>query len=225
MVGAGDCYQPILLLKEEDYVIAVDGGYDTLKKHGIKPDVVIGDFDSVESAVPEENIIRLKPEKDDTDMLYSVDYGAKLGYTIFYIYGGTGGGRISHTIANLQLLAHNPSLRCFLFDREEVVFLLENGRVDFTDKCRGYLSVLSVSDESRGVWEQGLKYELQNDTLSNRYPLGVSNEFIGKESWISVEQGILVICMEIHNLAEIVSFHTKMFHTSETVRTHGLSVN
>lgn len=203
VVGAGDCYQPILLPKHEDYVIAVDGGYDTLKKQGIKPDVVIGDFDSVESDIKEKNVIRLKPEKDDTDMLYSVDYGAKLGYKTFYIYGGTGGNRISHTIANLQLLAYNPSLRCFLFDREEVTFLLTNGRVDFSDKCRGYLSVFSISDESRGVWEQGLKYELQKERLKNNYPLGVSNEFIGGESWVSVEDGMLMISMEKDNLSHI----------------------
>lgn len=203
MVGAGDCYQPILLPTDKDYVIAVDGGYDTLRIQGIKPDVIIGDFDSVQSVVTEQNVIQLKPEKDDTDMLYSVNYGAKLGYTTFYIYGGTGGKRISHTIANIQVLAHNPSLRCFLFDSEEVTFLLANEKVSFLEECEGYLSVLSLSDESIGVWEKGLKYELENAILTNNYPLGVSNEFIGKSSLISVRDGKLLISMENKNLTKI----------------------
>lgn len=203
MVGAGDCYQPILLPTDKDFVIAVDGGYDTLRTQGIKPDVIIGDFDSVQSAVTEQNVIQLKPEKDDTDMLYSVNYGAKLGYTTFYIYGGTGGSRISHTIANIQVLAHNPSLRCFLFDREEVTFLLTNGKVFFSEECEGYVSVLSFSEKSIGVWEKGLKYELEDATLINNYPLGVSNEFIGKNSLISVKDGKLLISMENKNLAKI----------------------
>lgn len=203
MVGAGDCYQPILLPTERDYVIAVDGGYDTLQRQGIKPDVIIGDLDSIQSLVTEKNVIKLKPEKDDTDMLYSVNYGAKLGYTAFYLYGGTGGTRISHTIANLQLLAHNPSLHCFLFDRNEVTFLLADGQVSFREKCTGYLSVMSVSDESTGVWEKGLKYELENATLTNNYPLGVSNEFTGEESWISVEKGMLLISIEKENLSNL----------------------
>lgn len=203
VVGAGDCYQPILLPTERDYVIAVDGGYDTLRTQGIKPDIMIGDFDSVQSLVTEKNIIKLKPEKDDTDMFYSVDYGAKLGYTTFYLYGGTGGKRISHTIANLQLLAHNPSLHCFLFDRDEVTFVLANGQVSFGEGCTGYLSVLSVSDVSNGVWEKGLKYELENATLTNCYPLGVSNEFTGKESFISVEKGLLLISTEKENVSKI----------------------
>lgn len=202
MVGAGDCYQPILLPTDKDYVIAVDGGYDTLRTQGIKPDVIIGDFDSVQSVVTEQNVIQLKPEKDDTDMLYSVNYGAKLGYTTFYIYGGTGGNRISHTIANIQLLAHNPSLRCFLFDREEVTFLLANERVSFLEECEGYVSVISFSDESIGVWEKGLKYELENATLTNNYPLGVSNEFVGKRSFISVKDGKLLISIENRNLGK-----------------------
>lgn len=203
MVGAGDCYQPILLPTDKDLVIAVDGGYDTLRTQGIKPDVVIGDLDSVQSVVTEKNIIQLKSEKDDTDMLYSVNYGAKLGYTTFYIYGGTGGSRISHTIANIQVLAHNPSLRCFLFDREEVTFLLTNGKVFFSEECEGYVSVLSFSEKSIGVWEKGLKYELEDAILTNNYPLGVSNEFTGKNSLISVKDGKLLISMENKNLAQI----------------------
>lgn len=214
MVGAGDCYQPSILPTDTDYVIGVDGGYDTLRKQGIKPDAVIGDFDSVQSVINESNVVRLKPEKDDTDMLYSVNYGAEQGYTIFYIYGGTGGNRISHTIANLQLLAYNPSLHCFLFDRDEVTFLLSNGRVSFDKECSGYLSVLSVSDKCTGVWEQGLKYELENASLTNRYPLGVSNEFIGENSFISVEEGMLLISIEKNNLSKIIynsSEHTQGF--------------
>ncbi|MBD5087245.1 MAG: thiamine diphosphokinase [Clostridiales bacterium] len=204
VVGAGDCYQPILLPTDKDYVIAVDGGYDTLQSQGIKPDVIIGDFDSVQSVITEEKVIKLKPEKDDTDMLYSVNYGAKLGYTTFYLYGGTGGNRISHTIANLQLLSHNPFLHCFLFDRDEVTFLLANGQVTFMEECKGYLSVLSVSDESTGVWEKGLKYELENATLTNNYPLGVSNEFIGKKSFVSIKKGMLLISIEKENLSKII---------------------
>lgn len=204
MVGAGDCYQPILLPTDKDYIIAVDGGYDTLRIQGIKPDVIIGDFDSVQSMVTEQNVIQLKPEKDDTDMLYSVNYGAKLGYTTFYIYGGTGGNRISHTMANIQLLAHNPSLRCFLFDREEVTFLLANEKVSFLEECEGYLSVLSLSDKSIGVWEKGLKYELEDATLTNNYPLGVSNEFVGKRSFISIKDGKLLISIEKRNLNKII---------------------
>lgn len=203
MVGAGDCYQPILLPTDKDFVIAVDGGYDTLRTQGIKPDVIIGDFDSVQSAVTEQNVIQLKPEKDDTDMLYSVNYGAKLGYTTFYIYGGTGGSRISHTISNIQLLAYNPSIQCFLFDREEVTFLLTNGKVFFSEECEGYVSVLSFSEKSIGVWEKGLKYELEDAILTNNYPLGVSNEFTGKNSLISVKDGKLLISMENKNLAQI----------------------
>lgn len=200
VVGAGDCEASIVGPQKEDYVIAVDGGFATLQKMGIQPDVVIGDFDSLGYEPEEKNIIKLKPEKDDTDLLYSVAFGEKKGYKRFYIYGGCGGSRISHTIANLQLLSHFSGLACYLFDKEEVTFLLSNGKVEFAEECQGYLSVFSVSDVSEGVWEQGLKYELENARLTRNYPIGVSNEFLRKKSFVSVEKGELLITTKIENL-------------------------
>ena len=91
LVGAGDFYGQITA-ENEDIIIAADGGYDNLVRRGITPDILIGDFDSVKSEIPEGlRSIRYPKEKDETDMFLSYEAGVKLGYSEFVMLGATGG--------------------------------------------------------------------------------------------------------------------------------------
>lgn len=194
IVGAGENYGVHFFPRADDFVIAADAGFQVLEQYGINMDLVIGDFDSL-SYIPEHEKVRvLKREKDDTDMRAAVLEGMKAGYETFHIYGGTG-GRIEHTIANIQLLAELSSggRRGFLFGKDYIITALTNGTFVFPDKVFGYVSVFAHSDRAEGVWLKGLKYELQDAVLTNSYPLGVSNELIGKESSVSVRNGTLLI--------------------------------
>ena len=87
----------------EDYVIAADRGYDSLMAYGVVPDLAVGDFDSLGYQPDHPNVIQLPVEKDDTDMVYALRKGLELGYRRFVLLGGVG-GRLEHTLANLQLL-------------------------------------------------------------------------------------------------------------------------
>ena len=200
VIGAGEWYNTPINKREQDFLIAVDGGYDVVKRLNIIPDVVIGDFDSVSQVPDEENCIRLNPIKDETDMLYSIQYAKEKGYRNICIFGGTGGSRISHTISNIQTLQYFDDLHCFLFDKEEVLFLVKDVSVRFDKECGGYLSVFSLTDKSLGVEEKGLKYEITDAELTSSFPIGVSNEFLGKESCVSVKKGTLLLVMEHKNL-------------------------
>ena len=86
-----------------DYVIAADRGYDSLMAYGVTPDLVVGDFDSLGYAPKHPNVTQLPAEKDDTDMVYALRKGLELGYRRFVLLGGVG-GRLEHTLGNLQLL-------------------------------------------------------------------------------------------------------------------------
>lgn len=59
------------------------------------------------------------------------------------------------------------------------------------------VSVFCHSDRAEGVTIQGLKYTLQDAELTNGFPLGVSNEFIGERAEISVKKGILLVTVEV----------------------------
>ena len=195
IAGAGDCSRLFLNLKNEDFVIAVDGGYEYLK--GNRIDLVVGDFDSL-SYVPEHpNVITLKPEKDDTDMLVALKEGLKRGYETFYIYGGCG-GRIDHTYANIQSLAYlaDHHARGYLFHENQVITMIQNDSITFHSDRKGYVSVFSYGEKAEGVIIQGLKYPLENAVLCDNVPLGVSNEFTGKTAEISVQKGRLLVIYE-----------------------------
>ena len=196
IVGAGENYGIHFSPRADDFVIAADAGFQVLEQNGITMDLVIGDFDSLPFVPKHPEVIPLKKEKDDTDMRAAVLEGMKAGYETFHIYGGTG-GRIEHTIANMQLLAELSSggKRGFLFGRDYIITALTNGTFVFPDHISGYVSVFAHSDRAEGVWLEGLKYELQDAVLTNSYPLGVSNELIGKEASISVKNGTLLIVL------------------------------
>lgn len=192
IVGAGDCTRLLLQPKEEDIVIAVDGGYDYLKNQRI--DLVIGDFDSLPYLPEHPNVIRLQPEKNDTDMLAAIKEGMKCGYQTFHIYGGMG-GRISHTCANIQCLSFlaQRGAKGYLHSDTETLTIIQKDKISFSEKASGYVSVFAYSGTAFGVTEKGLKYRLDKAALTDSFPIGVSNEFIGQPSEIIVEEGQLLI--------------------------------
>lgn len=205
IVGAGEFEQIYETIKENDYVIAADGGYVYLQHLGIIPNLVIGDMDSITDKewnrkVQEYNIksIHLPVMKDDTDMLAAIKEGIALGYTDFSIYGGLG-GRIDHTIANIQCLAYlqKRGARGIIYGRKDCIELISNEKKIYTKDCQGTISVFAFGATAFGVTEKGLMYELENAELRADIPIGVSNKFIGKESMIEVREGMLLIYRQI----------------------------
>ena len=181
---------------ENDVIIAADKGLETLKELNIMPDYIIGDFDSLGYIPDGNNIIKHPKIKDDTDTMLCIKTALNMGYNFFEIYGCIG-GRLDHTIANIQsasFIAENNGVAVF-FDTESETALtvIKNNSIDFSSDCKGNISVFSVCDKSVGVNEKGLLYELSDAVLTSDFPLGVSNEFIGKSSSISVEKGKISI--------------------------------
>lgn len=197
--GAGNEFPDKIDLPDCDRVIvAADGGMKKLEKLGIVPDRAVGDLDSLESA-PDTGSFKLLPHiKDTTDMYEAVRIGLSLGCTDFLIYGGTG-GRLDHTLANIQLAAELSAKnnRVNIFGDRYVLTAVTNGKIGLPAKEKGYVSVFAHSDICTGVTIKGLFYEIEDAELKNTFALGVSNEFIGKKPEISVRNGTLCIYFEI----------------------------
>lgn len=203
IVAAGDMTVSEIPVSRGDLLIAVDGGLDYCGVLGLEPELVVGDFDSAgpeelsriagwEAKAP-ERVIRLKPEKDDTDTLAAIRLALKRGYTSFMIYGATG-GELEHTIANIQcllFLKHHGAVG-HLIDGTGMIFVMEDEEVCFQASMEGYLSLFSLGGEALGVDIRGMKYELDNARIANDFPVGISNEFVGKEASVCVKSGQLL---------------------------------
>lgn len=200
IVGAGTIYQGDLPFEkqENDLLIAADGGYEYLVKAGMSPDLLIGDFDSMEKPKVSCETITLPVEKDDTDIVFAVKEGFRRGYTRFVIFGGLGGKRLSHTIANMQLLEYvalqGGTAR--LIGGTFSLFLLTQGQShSFEQEIGKELSVFSITPAA-SVTLQGVKYPVTKATLERCFPLGVSNRILEPTATVMVRSGTILVVIE-----------------------------
>lgn len=204
IVGAGELKSRTIEVRKEDFVIAADAGFSHCRRMGLSPDLIVGDFDSLpkeEQAQLErirkeepQRLLTLPSEKDDTDMLAAIREGLAKGCREFFLYGGLG-GRLGHTIANIQCLnfLKERGAAGYLADEDMLVFLARNETIRLPERESGWLSLFSMGERAQGVTLKGLKYELTDALITNSFPVGVSNEFIGKEAEITVRDGTLLI--------------------------------
>lgn len=195
VIGAGDVCKTDITANEDDFIICADGGYeyrDMLKREA---DMVVGDFDSLGRIPETDKRIVLPCEKDDTDMAVAVQEGFKRGYRDFVLFGALGGERIDHSIGNIQLLHYIAShgARGTIYHENRILTAFSDGEISFPDTCKGYISVFSLCDESKGVTIKNLKYTTDNISMYSNLTRGLSNEFIGQRASISVKDGILLV--------------------------------
>ena len=204
LVCAGDLTVGSIPISEGDFVIAVDGGLMYCESLGVEPDLIVGDFDSItesftgalneiETKFPEK-VVRLNPMKDDTDTMAALKIGIEKGFETFYMYG-CGGGRLEHTIANIQSLIYlkDRDLKGYIMEGEGMTFVMRDESVSFKETMEGYVSLFALDPVIKGVTEKGLKYTLEKAELTYGFPLGVSNEFTGVQSEISVDSGTALV--------------------------------
>lgn len=227
--AAGEYYDERPSVPAGALVIAADGGLDHTRALGITPDVIVGDFDSVEGGLREvtgtpdsstcasgttARTIALPPLKDDPDLLSALKIGWSASRRIFHIWGGLG-GRVDHTISNIQLMAllakHGGT--GYLHGDGTVVTSICDGRLSFpahrVRESGRMVSVFSHSDVSRDVNEIGFKYELRHGDLANTVVQGVSNEFRdGVPASIAVQRGTLIVTFP----AEVPTPGVSRFH-------------
>lgn len=178
----------------EGMVIACDRGYAHAQWLGVTPDLVIGDFDSYGGVIaPNVPVITLPTHKDDTDTGYALRYAVEHGYARIHILFALG-DRIDHSLANIQSAtkAAKQGVAVTLYGQDTRLHVLSNGAITQNVRAGQALSVLSLSDICRGVSISGAEYQLQNATLTNDYPLGVSNQAEGQVR-IAVSEGVLLV--------------------------------
>ena len=190
-------------LRDDDFFIFCDAGLSHAGGLGVKPDVVVGDFDSCEPGDLEwwkerSEIIQLPREKDDTDTLFAVKLAIERGYCDFILLGAMG-GRFDHALGNISILLYLNGLgkKAVLIDDYSLMQIAGKEPLYIEDSC-SYFSVLTVAGNVSGVNIKNAKYPLENALLSPDFQLGISNEVLpGKVAEVSVESGrVLVVVVK-----------------------------
>ncbi len=176
------------LLEEDDFIICADGGLRHTTILGIRPDVVIGDFDSSEKDSSVKTYV-YPTRKDFTDGELAIDYAIENGYGDILMFGMTG-SRIDHTITNILLLAKCSGAR-IIDDKNEIRVL--NGAIELSGYKGKTLSIIPVSGDLCGVTTTGLEYPLDNGTLYFGSSRGNSNVINEEVCTITTQHGLAVI--------------------------------
>jgi thiamine pyrophosphokinase len=195
---APDGIRNVVALREDDYIVCADGGYRIAQSENIVPNVLVGDFDSLgnvpNDVPPECRILKAEKEKNETDTLLCIQCGIDAGCSSFAVAGGIG-GRLDHTIANLQLLFYviRRGFSIWMMDKNNHVTAMEPG-VLHVPRLDGFkLSVLAYAGRCEGITLEHVKYPLHDAVLTDDFPLGVSNEFLESEAVIRLKTGCLLV--------------------------------
>lgn len=194
-------------IREKEYtVIAVDGGLWVLHALGVKPEYVVGDFDTISGDILENylerkdiTVIRHNPVKDYTDTSSAVGLAIELCPDSIEILGGIG-SRFDHSFANVLLLQRPlaAGVEAVIVNQQNRIRILGNQikQVALGDKRKyPYFSLLPLSKEVTGITVTGAKYPLEQKTFSmdKEISLGVSNEIEGAYATITIENGLLLV--------------------------------
>ena len=186
-------------------LMAADRGLDFFRKNGITPDIADGDFDSlsVEGKKYLENlkdteIIRLQPEKYDTDTQSTLNLAIAKGSENILILGATG-GRIDHLIGNLGLLTLGKlkGVSVAIADAQNYICLVKSGTIlSKAGQFGKYVSFFSAGEAVEGLTLKGFKYPLNNFCLTTADSgLTVSNEIRDDTAQITYDRGSLMMVM------------------------------
>lgn len=189
-----------ILNNKFNIIIAVDRGLQALYSVGIKPNYIIGDFDSVDKELlnayknNDLKVIKLNPEKDYSDTHMALKLAIELESEEVYIIGALG-KRMDHALANIHILkeALDKNVKCKILDENNEIQLINTYTELKNDANYKYISLIPLTTEVTGVTLNGLKYTLENAVLNIGHSIGISNEQILDIATIDLKEGILIL--------------------------------
>ena len=192
--GALILSQPFERYLGSPYVIAADAGYLRAAERGIKPDLLVGDYDSLGSLPEGVEHVDVPVEKDFSDGELGVRVAALRGIASLDIYGAMG-GRPDHFLYNLHLLKISRDLgikAVIRGDRTDIYYSEDNFFLPAT--IGDTLSIVPFGESAHIIKATGLKYPAEGVTLTRSDTRGLSNECVADKVFVATKgEGILLI--------------------------------
>jgi thiamine pyrophosphokinase len=193
------------LLREDDFIIAADGGTRHVLALGKNPNIIIGDLDSATFDLRPltdkgTQIIQHPRDKNETDLELAIHHALTLNPGQIIILAALG-GRLDQTLGNISLLS-GTRLSTFDFrldDGFEEVFFCRD-QVQVNGASGDIVSLVPWQGDVTGVVTTNLKWPLQNETLYPQKTRGISNEMLNDTATIQISSGLLLIVHRRSNL-------------------------
>ena len=179
------------------YTIACDSGTAFFYRNGLRPDLILGDFDSADQAVldayksrDDVAVEQYPAEKDWTDTELALHRALEFAPGRIDLLGGTG-SRLDHVLLTLGLEA---GVEIFMLDAHNRIRMIDRDlRILKSEQYGDYISLIPHGGDVCGLTLRGMKYPLERATLTTDVSLGVSNEIVEDEAWISFSAGRLLV--------------------------------
>lgn len=188
-------------LKEEDLIIAADGGAHHCVAAGLWPNVVVGDMDSITTSLIKElrehetQLILYPQNKDQTDLELALSLAAEKGYREVLLLGMFG-GRLDQSLANILLLTRDEwqDLRLIISAEPDTAYLMrDQDEISLLGHPGDIVSLIPLSSLVEDVSTQGLRWSLDHADLNLGNTLSVSNEMLDTAAHVQVGAGILLL--------------------------------
>lgn len=180
-------------IRKDDFIICADGGINHAARMNIRPDIIIGDFDSSDPELLFRDALRIEypSRKDFTDGELCVKYAAEHGYDEVLLLAMTG-TRADHTLNNMLMLSQ---CACGMIADEynEIYYLKE--KIIIENKKGMTLSMIPVKGDLTGITTKGLEYQLNNEALNFGESRGNSNVIISDYCEISASGGQALVIL------------------------------
>jgi thiamine pyrophosphokinase len=180
--------------KPDDFFIFCDAGLKHQPKLKIIPNLIIGDFDSIEKPVSETETIVLPSKKDDTDVFYAVKEAIKRGFNDFLLTGVIG-ERFDHSLCNLSVLLYlEMSYKKAKIIDDYSVMQIVSGKNNYVEDDCQFFSLMCINGDAEGVTIKNAEYEIENETIKSSYQFGISNKVLkNSRTEITIDKGKMLL--------------------------------
>lgn len=203
---SGGCVNGEIFFKEcgktsFDYIIAVDKGLEMCYYNNILPNIIVGDFDSVNGKILETfkkkqiTVREYNPNKDATDTQLAIEHAIEIKSDKITIFGATG-DRIDHMLGNLHIMCIplKKGIECCILDEKNKISLINQYiEIEKNTQYGKYVSFIPLTSKVSKVTLKGFKYPLYEYDFTYGNSIGISNEIAEETAKVEIGEGILIM--------------------------------
>lgn len=190
-------YEEYLVKIKPDYIICADGGANYAKELNVRPDIILGDMDSIfeetKAFYQGRDFLYFPIKKDQTDTELAIEHAITIGANEVTIFGGLG-SRMDHSLGNIYLLKHffDADIKAEIVDENNIIRLI--GRTEDLELPIGTIvSLLPIGGDVEKLTISGFEYPITEGRMTMNNPYGISNVTNLAKQKIDFKQGMLLV--------------------------------